>query len=109
MQLVGQGMPAREPGVAPGNVIVNFQVREDPRFIRDGGDLIHEQAIGMEMAALGGQITVPTLEGDVNVKVLQGCQPGDRLVLKGRGLPIIGMGFGVGAKKNVLVAPRARC
>lgn len=109
MQLVGQGMPAREQGVAPGNVIVNFQIREDPRFVRDNGDLVHEHKIGIEVAALGGQITVPTLDGDVNVRVLPGCQPGDRLVLKGRGLPIIGMGFGVGAHSPLLaLRPRVR-
>lgn len=68
MQLTGQGLPAREPGLAPGNVIVTFQIREDPRFVRDGGNLIHEAQIGIEVAALGGQVTVPTLEGDVNVK-----------------------------------------
>ena len=70
------------------------QVREDPRFARDGADLVHTARIDLHTAALGGSLRVPTLEGEVHVRVAAGTQPGERLLLRGKGLPRVGMAFG---------------
>ena len=68
-------------------------MRDDPRFERDGANLLHEAAVALHTAALGGPLTVPTLDGDVRVRVTAGAQPGDRILLSGKGLPLMGMDY----------------
>jgi molecular chaperone DnaJ len=74
-------------GGARGDVIVLLEIEEDPRFVRDGSSLIHERPITFSEAALGAEITVPTLEGSANVQVPPGVQSGVLLRLRGEGLP----------------------
>ncbi|KAG6593323.1 Chaperone protein dnaJ GFA2, mitochondrial, partial [Cucurbita argyrosperma subsp. sororia] len=64
-------------GNQPGDLYVTIKVREDPVFKREGSD-IH--------AILGGTIQVPTLTGDVVLKVRPGTQPGQKVVLKKKGI-----------------------
>ena len=70
-----------------GDVVVLLEVEDDPRFVRDGPDLIHELPITFGQAALGDEIEVPTIEGSARVTVPAGIQSGDLLSLKGLGLP----------------------
>jgi molecular chaperone DnaJ len=70
-----------------GDVVVLLEVEDDPRFVRDGSDLIHEAPITFGQAALGDEIEVPTIEGSARVTVPAGIQSGDLLRLKGLGLP----------------------
>lgn len=74
-------------GGAPGDLYVFIHVREHPLFQRRGDDLICEVPIGFPLAALGGELEVPTLVGSERVHVPAGTQSGDVIVLRGRGLP----------------------
>ncbi len=63
------------------------RVREDERFLRDGDDLVTLVDVAAPLAALGTRIDVPTLDGPVPLEVPAGTQPGETLVLGGRGMP----------------------
>ncbi|KAG9456078.1 hypothetical protein H6P81_000586 [Aristolochia fimbriata] len=73
-------------GNQPGNLFVTIRVREDPVFRRDGPDIHVDAVISIGQAILGGTIQVPTLAGDVVLKVRPGTQPGQKVVLKGKGI-----------------------
>lgn len=66
------------------NIIVN--VRPHPIFVRDGYDVYCEVPITFAQAALGGEITVPTLDGKVKFTIHEGSQNGDEFKLKGKGI-----------------------
>jgi len=70
-----------------GDILVLLEVEDDPRFIRDGGDLITDVIITQAQAALGADIEVPTIEGVDTVEVPAGVQSGEALRIRGRGLP----------------------
>jgi molecular chaperone DnaJ len=71
-----------------GNLYVVIRVTADERFERDGADLHTELPITFPQAALGETLPVVLLDGkSVEVDVQPGSQPGDRLVLRGKGLP----------------------
>ena len=65
----------------------SVRVREDPRFVRDGSDLVTVIDEPSPLAALGDTFTVPTLDGEEEVEIEPGTQPGEIKVLRGRGLP----------------------
>ncbi len=70
-----------------GDVIVVLEVEADPRFVREGADLIHELPITYTQAALGAEVEVPTIDGSARLKVPAGTQSGRLLRMRGRGLP----------------------
>ncbi|WOK98321.1 chaperone protein dnaJ GFA2, mitochondrial isoform X2 [Canna indica] len=70
----------------PGDLYVTIKVREDPVFRRDKSDIHVDAVLSVTQAILGGTIQVPTLTGDVVVKVRAGTQPGQMVVLKGKGI-----------------------
>ncbi len=70
-----------------GDLVVLLEVQEDPRFTREGSDLVHELPITFGQAALGAEIDAPTLEGAAKVTIPPGIQSGEVLRLKGLGLP----------------------
>ncbi|CAF2144015.1 unnamed protein product [Brassica rapa subsp. narinosa] len=72
-------------GDQPGDLYVIFKVREDPVFRREGSDIHVNSVISVTQAILGGTIQVPTLTGDVVVKVRPGTQPGQKVVLRNKG------------------------
>jgi molecular chaperone DnaJ len=82
----GSGNAAPRGGVR-GDVLVVIEVEEDPRFLRDGADLVHELPITFSQAALGAEIEVPTVEGSARVRIAPGTQSGRLLRLRGKGLP----------------------
>jgi molecular chaperone DnaJ len=86
MRISGAGH-AGEPGAPAGDLYVEVQVAEDERFERDGTDLISTVSIPATEAMLGTTVTVPTLEGEEEIEVEPGTQPGHQYVLKGIGLP----------------------
>jgi molecular chaperone DnaJ len=86
IRIAGAGH-AGEAGGRPGDLYVRVTVSEDERFRREGGDLVAVAEVAATMAMLGGEITVPTLDGDRVLEVPPGTQPGDRVVLRGLGLP----------------------
>jgi molecular chaperone DnaJ len=91
IRLSGRGH-AGERGGPPGDLYVLVRVAEDERFLRDGSDLVTVVDVPSPAAALGTTVTVPTLEGDEEVDVPAGTQPGTVVTLRGRGMPTIGRG-----------------
>ncbi|KAG6761118.1 hypothetical protein POTOM_034313 [Populus tomentosa] len=69
----------------PGDLYVTIKVREDPVFRREGSNIHVDAVLGITQAILGGTIQVPTLTGDVVLKVRPGTQPGQKVVLKNKG------------------------
>ncbi|KAH7862706.1 hypothetical protein Vadar_008405 [Vaccinium darrowii] len=73
-------------GSQPGDLYVTIKVREDPVFRREGPDIHVDAVLSIPQATLGGTIQVPTLSGHVVVKVRPGTQPGQKVVLKQKGI-----------------------
>jgi molecular chaperone DnaJ len=91
IRVTGRGHGGERGGRA-GDLYVVVQVREDERFLRDRDDLVTVADVPAPLAALGTMIDVPTLEGDVPLEIPAGTQPGETLVLRGRGMPPLGRG-----------------
>jgi molecular chaperone DnaJ len=91
VRLTGRGHGG-EAGGPPGDLYVLVRVREDERFLRDGSDLITVVDVPAPAAALGTRVAVPSLDGDREVELPAGTQPGDTLRLAGRGLPTLRRG-----------------
>jgi molecular chaperone DnaJ len=83
---------AGERGGPSGDLYVVVRVREDERFLRDAEDLVTVVDVTAPLAALGTTIEVPTLDGPVPVDVPAGTQPGETILLRGRGMPRLGRG-----------------
>ena len=91
IRVSGRGY-AGERGGPDGDLYVVVRVREDERFVRDAEDLVTVVDVPAPLAALGTTIDVPTLDGDVPVDVPAGTQPGETILLRGRGMPRLGRG-----------------
>jgi molecular chaperone DnaJ len=74
-------------GAASGDLYVVVHIREHAVFARDGDDLFCEMPVSFVIAALGGEINVPTLEGKAAIKVPAGTQNGTVFKLRGKGMP----------------------
>jgi molecular chaperone DnaJ len=74
---------------------VRVRVRPDPRFVRDGDDILSTVDLNIVEAALGASVTVETLEGPQQLEFEAGTQPGEVRILRGRGMPVL-QGFGKG-------------
>jgi molecular chaperone DnaJ len=81
---------AGEAGAPAGDLYVEVEVAEDERFQREGTDLISVVSIAATAAMLGTAVTVPTLDGESEIEVAAGTQPGHEEVLRGAGLPRLG-------------------
>ena len=68
-----------------GDLYISFVCGEHKQFKRDGQDIILTIPLSYYQAALGDTIEVPTIDGNVSVKIPAGTQPGTKLRLKGRG------------------------
>jgi molecular chaperone DnaJ len=77
---------------AAGDLLVRVNVTPSKIFRRQGANLYHEARIPLHTALLGGKVRVPTLDGDVDVRVPGGTQHGEEMVLKNRGVPRIHSG-----------------
>jgi molecular chaperone DnaJ len=86
IRISGRGH-AGERGGPPGDLYVLVSVRQDPRFLRDGSDLLTVVDISAPQAALGTVVEVPTLDESVELEIPAGTQPHETLVLRGRGMP----------------------
>lgn len=82
----GKKLKFKGLGREGGDVYVEISVKEDPRFRIVGKDLLTDIDISFFEAALGGEISVPTVEGSVLMKVPPGVTTGSKLRLKGKGL-----------------------
>lgn len=84
---IGGAGHAGEPGGRTGDLYVGVRVIEDERFERHGQDLVSVVQVPATLAMVGGTVTVPTLEGEREVKIPSGTQPGHTVSLGGLGLP----------------------
>jgi len=85
IRLSGEGEPG-ENGGPPGDLYVQIQVKRHPIFTRVDNDLRCEVPISMVVAALGGELEVPTLDGRVSLKVPAGTQTGKVFRMRGKGV-----------------------
>ncbi|MEQ1859330.1 MAG: molecular chaperone DnaJ [Chthoniobacteraceae bacterium] len=76
-------------GGSPGDLYVVIHVKEHPIFERDGEALFCEVPLGFTVAALGGEMEVPTLGGKANVKIPAGTQSGTVFKLRAKGMPVL--------------------
>lgn len=71
-----------------GDLYITFNINLDPNFERVGDDLKTKVTIDLYTAVLGGEVTINTLDGSVNLKVKPGTQNGAMVRLKGKGFPV---------------------
>ncbi len=86
LRIRGAGEVSPEGG-STGDLYIVVHIAEHPVFKRDGTDLYVDAEISFVQAALGAEISVPTLEGTAVVKIPPGTQNGTVFRLKGKGLP----------------------
>lgn len=87
LRVEGKGLPGPQ-GLPPGDLLLQIMVAPSPKFQRDGFDVYTEAKIGLADAALGTTVEVPTVDGRAEVKVRPGTQPGDKLRMRGYGVPM---------------------
>ncbi|MGD9995647.1 MAG: molecular chaperone DnaJ [Ilumatobacteraceae bacterium] len=85
LRLTGRGAVGPRGG-GTGDLYVHIRVAEHERFQREGDDLVHELPVSIAQAALGTKVTLETLDGDEEVVVPPGTQPGKEFVLRGKGI-----------------------
>ncbi|MFL5428385.1 MAG: DnaJ C-terminal domain-containing protein [Myxococcales bacterium] len=93
IRLAGQGSPG-ERGGAPGDLYLRITVRAHPTVRVEGRDLLLDLPITAPEALEGAEVTAPTFEGPVKLKIPSGSQSGRKLRLRGRGLPALRSGTG---------------
>jgi molecular chaperone DnaJ len=87
LRIAGHGLPADNPGSPPGDLYVIVRTAPDKRFQRLGADLWRTETISVADAVLGTELTVPTLNNSITVKVPPGTQHDEVLRLRSKGLP----------------------
>ena len=84
--MVGRGEHGSGGGSA-GDLYLRVRLAKHPDFDVDDHNLIYEAELAPWEAALGAEISVPTLTGPVKIKIAPGTQSGQKLRVRGRGLP----------------------
>jgi len=88
IRLSGEGHAGLVGGRA-GDVYVEVRIRPDERFVREGDDIYTTVDLTFTQAALGAHLTIPTLDGEEELELPPGTQPGEIVVLRGRGMPVL--------------------
>jgi molecular chaperone DnaJ len=86
LSMSGKGHAGKHNGV-PGDLLIQVEEESHPELVRDENDLIYNLLLSFPVAALGGTVEIPTIDGKVKVKIEPGTQPGKVLRLRGKGLP----------------------
>lgn len=89
LRIAGQGEPGTNGG-SRGDLLVEVIVARHPIFQRDGVNLYSTTSITFTEAALGGDIKVTTIDGEVLFPIKPGTQTDTRIRLKGKGVPSLG-------------------
>jgi molecular chaperone DnaJ len=89
LRVASEGHAGRAGG-QQGDLYVSLRVEPHPVFERRGQDLVCALAVPMTQAALGADLTIPTLEGEERVRIEPGTASGTVLRLRGRGVPHLG-------------------
>ncbi|MHA1323955.1 MAG: molecular chaperone DnaJ [Candidatus Helarchaeota archaeon] len=84
LRMAGEGMPGLHGG-PPGDLYIVIHVKPHPYFQRRGNDIIYQTDITFTQAALGTKIKVPTMEGEVTLKIPPGTKNGTKFRLRGKG------------------------
>ena len=104
--LSGQG-EAGSNGGPYGDLYVVFRVEESDIFDRDGSEIYYELPLNFVQAALGDEVNVPTVHGNVKLKIPAGTQTGTNFRLRGKGAPKLrGNGNGDQQVKVKLITPK---
>lgn len=103
VRVSGRGGPGFGGGPA-GDVYLVIRVVPHPRFERSGDDLIETVSIPVHTAVLGGEVVVPTLNGQVALTVPAGTQAGRQFRLRGKGMPKLGSTAGEAGDLRVRAA-----
>jgi molecular chaperone DnaJ len=92
IRLAGEGEAGLRGGPA-GDLYIFLSIKPHEFFQRDGADLFCRVPISMTVAALGGEIEVPTIEGKkARVAIPEGTQAGKQFRLRGKGMPVLRSG-----------------
>jgi molecular chaperone DnaJ len=94
IRLSGEGH-AGPLGGQSGDLYVLVRICPHDRLVREGDDVYSTVDLTMTEAALGTRVKVPTLEGELELELAPGTQPGEVRTLRGRGMPVL-QGFGRG-------------
>ena len=86
MRVSGEGEPGLRGG-SNGDLYVITHVREHNVFKRSGSSIFCEVPIDFTVAALGGEIEIPTVTGKATLKIPAGTQTGDKFLIRGKGMP----------------------
>jgi DnaJ-class molecular chaperone len=105
VRLAGQGDAGTEGG-SPGDLYLHVRLQPHPRFSVSGDDIVVELLVTPWEAALGAKVSVPTLDGNVEMTIPAGAQGGQRLRLRGQGLQRRGDGRGDQYVRLKIVNPR---
>ena len=98
IRLAGEGEAGMRGGPA-GDLYIFIEVKEHDIFVRDGKMLACQVPVSMVVAALGGEVEVPTIDGGrARVKVPAGSQTGRQMRLRGKGMPPLRHGAGAGGE-----------
>lgn len=93
IRMAGQGEKSTSGGKA-GDLYLRVRLERHPDFRVEGNHLYYDLPLAPWEAALGGHVQIPTLEGHVSLKIPAGTQAGQKLRLRGQGLPIKNGGRG---------------
>jgi molecular chaperone DnaJ len=85
LRISGEGEAVK--GGVPGDLYVTVRVKADRRFARQGNNILSDVAIPFQDAVLGVTASVETVDGEVDLKIPAGTQPGTVMRLKGKGIP----------------------
>lgn len=94
MTVNGKGNVAERGGIA-GDLIIQFEEKEDPALKRDGNNVLYECFISFPDAVTGITVEIPTVDGRAKIPIKAGTQAGEILRLRGKGLPVLN-GYGKG-------------
>jgi molecular chaperone DnaJ len=86
IRLSGEGEAAPRGGV-PGNLYVVAHLQPHPQLRRQDTELFYELPLSITQAALGARLAVPTADGEEEIEIKPGTQPGAEIRLRGRGVP----------------------
>jgi DnaJ-class molecular chaperone len=89
VRISGKGGPGMSGG-PPGDVYLVIKVIPHPRFERVGDDLVETVKVPLYAAVLGGEVVVPTIDGQVALTIPAGTQNGKQFRLRGKGMPKLG-------------------
>ncbi len=83
----GQTLRLKGQGARGGDALLTVKIRPHPRFKRDGDDIHVDVEVPLAVAITGGKVPVPTIDGDVALRIPPGTSSGRTLRLKAKGVP----------------------